>query len=189
MQVKRLDNFWTFYSLKVLNTKLLTFCPPSLYVNKLLKDGFFDCKNSFYVKTFVLLKQWKIRLMNTKRIPQDSVCNFDSDIIWVGLINAYHKASTVYLLSIFLGLLLPLLTYLLNWKQDRTKYSDKVAILLNPQISSFKFNRQKLLHSFCWVVTYFTISFFKFPFPPYHIFWSKNVFKDISVSLILESLF
>ena len=66
------------------------------YVNKLLKDGFFDCKNSFYVKTFVLLKQWKIRLMNTKRIPQDSAWNFDSDIIWVGLINAYHKASNAY---------------------------------------------------------------------------------------------
>ena len=54
--------------------------------------------------------------------------------------------------------------YLLNRKQDRKKNSDKVAILLNSQISSFKFNRQKLLHSFCWIVTIFAISFFKFPF-------------------------
>ena len=34
--------------------------------------------------------------MNTKRIPQDSAWNFDSDIIWVGLINAYDKASNMY---------------------------------------------------------------------------------------------
>ena len=65
------------------------------YVNKLLKGGFFDCKNSFYVKTFMLLKQWKIRLMNTKRIPQDSAWNFDSDIIWVGLINAYSVCHII----------------------------------------------------------------------------------------------
>ena len=60
-----------------------------------MKDGFFDCINSFYVKTVMLVKNWKIKLMNTKRIPQDSAWNFNSDIIWVGLSNEYDKASTM----------------------------------------------------------------------------------------------
>jgi len=81
-----------------------------------------------------------------------------------------------------------LLTYWIE-NRIRTKNSDKVPILLNSQISSFKLHRQKLLHSFCWIVIIFTISFFKFPFSPYHLFWSKNVFKNIGVTSVLESFF
>ena len=66
------------------------------YGNKLKKNVFSDCKNSFYVKILMLSKQWMTTLMNTKSIPQDSAWNFDSDITWVGLINPYDKASNMY---------------------------------------------------------------------------------------------
>ena len=64
------------------------------YVNKTTKYGFFSCKNSFYVKTFLLLQKIMAKIMKILRRSEDSLWNFEHDVEWTTSERLRHKTST-----------------------------------------------------------------------------------------------